>query len=65
MRLTVIERILVIFLHFVIRALSLLIIVLIIGTYNIGYIIIACTGMMIGNLIFGLIQDSIVIRRVK
>ncbi len=35
------------------------------ATYNIGYIIISATGMMMGNLLFGLIKDSIVIQKVK
>ena len=35
------------------------------ATYNIGYIVISSAGMMMGNLVFGLIKDSIVFRRVK
>jgi hypothetical protein len=35
------------------------------ATYNIGYILSHAAGMMMGNLIFGLIKDSIVITRVK
>jgi hypothetical protein len=65
MRLTMCERVIVIIIHFVLKALNLLIIVLIMSTYNIGYIMISCAGMMVGNLVFGLIQDSIVIKRVK
>ena len=35
------------------------------ATYNIGYIVGSASGYMIGNLVFGLIKDSIVITRVK
>jgi 2-phosphoglycerate kinase len=35
------------------------------ATYNIGYIVGHAAGMMMGNLVFGLIKDSIVITRVK
>ena len=35
------------------------------ATYNIGYILGHAAGMMMGNLVFGLIKDSIVITRVK
>jgi hypothetical protein len=35
------------------------------STYNIGYIMSHAAGMMMGNLVFGLIKDSIVITRVK
>jgi len=61
-RLKVIERIFVTFLHFLIRAMNLFIIVIIMETYNIGYIIVVSFGFGIGHLIFGLIRDSIVIR---
>jgi hypothetical protein len=64
-RLTVCERITVTLIHFAARALHLLIIYLIIATYNIGYIISNASGMMMGSLVFGLIKDSIVINRVK
>ena len=43
----------------------MLIIYLIMSTYNIGYIVAHAAGMMMGNLVFGLIKDSIVITRVK
>ena len=52
-------------LHFLIKALNLLIIIVIMQTYNIGYIIISSVGFSLGSLLFGLIKDSIVIRRVK
>lgn len=64
-RLTVCERIIVTFIHFGAKAIHLLIIYLIMATYNIGYIMINASGLMMGNLIFGLIKDSIVINRVK
>lgn len=64
-RLSVCERIFVIFLHFLAKVLHLLIIYLIMATYNIGYIVSNAAGMMMGNLVFGLIKDSIVIKRVK
>ena len=64
-RLNMCERVVVTIFHFIIKALNLLIIVLIIATYNIGYIMIASVGFMMGNLIFGLIKDSIVIKRIK
>jgi len=64
-RLTVCERVTVTLIHFAGRALHLLIIYLIIATYNIGYIISNAAGMMMGSLVFGLIKDSIVINRVK
>lgn len=64
-RLNVLERIWVTFLHFLIRAMNLLIIILIMQTYNIGFILVATLGFGIGHLIFGLIMDSIVIRKVK
>ena len=35
------------------------------ATYNIGYVVAHAAGMMMGNLVFGLIKDSIVITRVK
>jgi hypothetical protein len=35
------------------------------ATYNIGYIVGSSAGYMMGNLVFGLIKDSIVITRVK
>lgn len=35
------------------------------ATYNIGYIICNAAGMMMGSLVFGLIKDSIVIKRIK
>jgi 23S rRNA A1618 N6-methylase RlmF len=47
------------------RALHLLVIYLIIATYNIGYIMCNASGMMLGSLVFGLIKDSIVINRIK
>lgn len=53
------------FIHFFAKALHLLIIYLIMATYNIGYIVISAAGQMVGNLIFGLLKDSIVINRVK
>ena len=53
------------FLYLIIRAVNLLIVVIIMQTYNIGYIIISCVGFGIGHLIFGLIRDSIVIRKIK
>lgn len=59
------ERIVVTFIHFFAKALHLLIIYLIMSTYNIGYIMSHAAGMMMGNLVFGLIKDSIVITRVK
>ena len=34
-------------------------------TYNGGYLILICFGLTIGNLIFGLLQDTIVIRKLK
>jgi len=58
-------RIVVTLLHFFAKAIHLLIIYLIMATYNIGYIVISAAGMMMGNLIFGLIKDSIVINRIK
>jgi hypothetical protein len=64
-RLTVCERIIVTFIHFFAKAIHLLIIYLIMATYNIGYIMISASGMMMGNLVFGLLKDSIVINRVK
>ena len=64
-RLKVIEKMTVSLLHFLIKALNLIIIIIIMATYNIGYIIAACIGMFLGNLLFGLIKDSIVIRRIK
>ena len=64
-RLTVCERITVTLIHFCGRALHLLIIYLIMATYNIGYIMCNAAGMMMGSLVFGLIKDSIVINRVK
>ena len=64
-RLSVCERITVTLIHFYAKALHLLVIYLIMGTYNIGYILASASGMMMGNLIFGLIKDSIVITRVK
>jgi hypothetical protein len=65
LRLNVCERIVVTFVHFFAKALHLLIIYLIMSTYNIGYIVSHAAGMMMGNLVFGLIKDSIVITRVK
>ncbi len=65
LRLNVCERIVVTFIHFFAKALHLLIIYLIMATYNIGYIMSHAAGMMMGNLVFGLIKDSIVITRVK
>eukprot|EP00347_Sterkiella_histriomuscorum_P023424 403334693 len=64
-RLKVIERIVVTFIHFLIKAINLLIIIVIMQTYNAGYIVVSCVGQALGNLLFGLIKDSIVIRRVK
>ena len=64
-RLSVCERIIVTVIHFMAKALQLLIIYLIMATYNIGYIVTTSAGLMMGNLIFGLIKDSIVITRVK
>ncbi|CDW80847.1 ctr domain containing protein [Stylonychia lemnae] len=64
-RLKVIERIIVTILHFLIKALNLLIIIVIMQTFNIGYIIISSVGFGLGHLLFGLIKDSIVIRKVK
>lgn len=64
-RLNVCERIIVTFTHFIIKAFNLLIIIIIMQTYNIGYIIISSVGFALGNLLFGLIKDSIVIRKVK
>ena len=65
LRLNVCERIVITFVHFLAKALHLLIIYLVMATYNIGYILSHAAGMMMGNLIFGLIKDSIVITRVK
>ena len=64
-RLTVCERIVVTIIHFMGKALHLIIIYLIMATYNIGYIIDTSAGMMMGNLVFGLIKDTMVINRVK
>jgi uncharacterized membrane protein len=64
-RLSVCERIVVTLLHFLARALQLLIVYLIMATYNIGYIVSTAAGLMMGNLVFGLIKDSIVVNRVK
>ena len=50
-----IERIFVTFLQFMYKGLNLLIIIIIMETYNIGYILVASFGLAIGNLIFGLI----------
>lgn len=62
---TVCERIVVTIIHFMGKALHLIIIYLIMATYNIGYIIDTAAGMMMGNLVFGLIKDTMVINRVK
>ena len=64
-RLKVIEKVIVILLQFLIKALTFLFAVLIMQTYNLGYLFAICFGMMIGNLVFGLIQDTIVIKKVK
>ncbi len=64
-RLSVCERIIVTFVHLLAKGLHFVIIYIIMATYNIGYIMSSCAGYMIGNLIFGLIKDSIVITRVK
>lgn len=34
-------------------------------TYNLGYLLVICIARTIGNLIFGLVQDTIVIKKVK
>lgn len=65
LRLSVCERIVVTFVHFLAKALHFVIIYIIMSTYNIGYIMSASSGYMMGNLVFGLIKDSIVITRVK
>jgi len=64
-RLGVCERIVVTLIHFAIKALHLLITMLIMSSYNIGYILDTAAGMMMGNLVFGLIKDTVVINRVK
>lgn len=64
-RLNVFERILIIVLQFLIKAITFLLACLIMQTYNMGYIILISIGLMIGNLIFGLVQDTIVIRKIK
>ncbi len=64
-RLTVCERIVVTIIHFMIKAIHLLITMLIMSSYNIGYILDTAAGMMMGNLVFGLIKDTVVINRVK
>ena len=47
------------------KALHFFVLYLIMATYNIGYIVGSAAGYMLGNLVFGLIKDSIVITRVK
>ena len=64
-RLRVIERIFVTFIHFLAKAMHFFVLYLIMSTYNIGYIVGSSAGYMMGNLVFGLIKDSIVISRVK
>ena len=64
-RLGVCERRVVTLIHFLIKALHLLITMLIMSSYNIGYILDTAAGMMMGNLVFGLIKDTVVINRVK
>ncbi len=64
-RLSVIERIVISFIHFLTKAIHFLVLYLIMATYNIGYIVGSAAGYMMGNLVFGLIKDSIVITRVK
>jgi len=64
-RLSVCERIVVTIVHFLGKALHFFVLYLIMATYNIGYIVGSAAGYMMGNLIFGLIKDSIVISRVK
>jgi len=59
------ERIIVTFVHFLGKALHFFTLYLIMATYNIGYIVGSAAGYMLGNLVFGLIKDSIVITRVK
>lgn len=34
-------------------------------TYNVTYVILISVGLMIGNLVFGLLQDTIVIKKIK
>jgi membrane protein YqaA with SNARE-associated domain len=51
--------------HFLSKALHFFVLYLIMATYNIGYIVGSSAGYMMGNLVFGLIKDSIVITRVK
>jgi hypothetical protein len=64
-RLSVCERIIVTLVHFLSKGLHFFVLYLIMATYNIGYIVGSSAGYMMGNLVFGLIKDSIVITRVK
>lgn len=54
-RLNVFERLLIIVLQFLIKGIGFLYVCLILETYNMGYVIIISVGLMIGNLVFGLL----------
>mmetsp|Transcript_2885 Transcript_2885/g.2711 ORF Transcript_2885/g.2711 Transcript_2885/m.2711 type:complete len:99 (-) Transcript_2885:51-347(-) len=60
-----VEKLLVIFMHFVVNALSLLCVIILMQTYNVGYMMMMCFGFTTGHLIFGLVQDTIVIKKIK
>ena len=53
------------FLNFISKFLVFLTIVLVMGTYNLAFLLVICFSRTIANLMFGLIQDTIVVKKIK
>ena len=52
-------------LHFITKFLSFLLIAVVMQTYNIACILVIIIARTLGNLVFGMLQDTIVIRKVR